>query len=90
VVFYLSLTVFYVETLSEGARVSTRISGAAFALAILLDLGFGSAVAQQLPAVSAINGKAEFDAGVLSLPSVAFVGWAAGTITLPVGDRFGI
>ena len=69
---------------------SARILGATFALASLLDLGFGSAIAQQLPAVSAINGKAEFDAGVLSLPSVAFIGRAAGTITLPVGDRFGI
>jgi hypothetical protein len=70
--------------------VSTRISGAVLALAILLDPGFGSAVAQPLPAVSAINGKAEFDAGVLSLPSFAFVGRAAGTVTIPVGDRFGI
>ena len=69
---------------------STRIWGTVLALVILLDLGSAAAVAQQLPAVSAVNGKAAFDAGVLSLPSVAFVGRAAGTITLPVGDRFGI
>ena len=49
-----------------------------------------SALAQQLPAVSAPNGKLEFDAGALTLPSPAFVGRAAGTITIPVGERFGV
>jgi len=65
--------------------------GRASALAtILLWLNFGSASAQQLPAVSAPNGKIEFDAGMLTLPSAAFMGRAAGTLTLPLGDRFGI
>jgi hypothetical protein len=40
--------------------------------------------------VSAINGKIEFDAGVLSLPSPAFAGRAAGAITVPVGSAFGL
>ncbi|MEO9231117.1 MAG: hypothetical protein ABI216_19520, partial [Devosia sp.] len=46
--------------------------------------------AQQLPAVSALNGKLEFDAGALSLPAPAFMARAAGTITVPLGDRFGL
>jgi hypothetical protein len=41
------------------------------------------------PAVSAPNGKIEFDAGALSIPS-SFVGRVAGTLTLPVGDTFGV
>lgn len=57
---------------------------------LLLCLDFGSAAAQQLPAVSAPNGKIEFDAGALTLPSAAFMGRAAGTLTLPLGDRFGL
>ena len=55
------------KILSEGDRLAIHIFSAAFALAILLDMDFGPAFAQQLPAVSAINGEAEFDAGVLSL-----------------------
>jgi len=43
----------------------------------------------QQAAVSAPNGKLEFDAGVLNVPS-GFVGRIAGTLTLPIGDRFGI
>ena len=46
--------------------------------------------AQQLPAVSALNGKFEFDAGALSLPSPGFVGRAAGTLTVPLGSQFGL
>jgi hypothetical protein len=41
------------------------------------------------PAVSAANGKIEFDAGALSVPS-SFVGRIAGTLTVPIGDQFGI
>ena len=40
---------------------------------------------KQLPAVSAVNGKFEFDAGALSLPSPGFMGRAAGTLTVPIG-----
>ena len=40
--------------------------------------------------MSAINGKIEFDAGVLSLPSPGFVGRAAGAITVPIGSDFGL
>ena len=50
----------------------------------------GAAIAQDLPAVSAPNGKVEFNAGVLTLPAPAFVARAAGTLTLPVGSQFGI
>ncbi|MEO8758500.1 MAG: hypothetical protein ABI398_12220, partial [Devosia sp.] len=32
----------------------------------------------------------EFDAGALSLPAPAFMARAAGTITVPLGDRFGL
>ena len=42
------------------------------------------------PAVSAPNGKLEFDAGALSLPAPTFMGRAAGTLTLPLGQRFGL
>jgi hypothetical protein len=66
------------------------IARGALALAtMLLCLNF-PAQAQQLPAVSAPNGKLEFDAGALTLPSPGFVGRAAGTVTLPLGDRFGL
>lgn len=41
------------------------------------------------PAVSQPNGKIEFDAGALSMPT-SFVGRVAGTLTLPLGDSFGI
>lgn len=47
-------------------------------------------VAQQAPAVSAPNGKFEFDAGALNLPSPTFMARAAGTVTVPVGERFGL
>lgn len=43
----------------------------------------------QGPAVSAANGKIEFDAGALDVPQ-SFVSRAAGTITLPIGSEFGI
>lgn len=49
-----------------------------------------AAIGQQLPAVSAVNGKLEFDAGALSLPSPGFVGRAAGTLTVPLGAQFGL
>ena len=65
------------------------IACGALALATTL-LCLNSALAQQLPAVSAPNGKLEFDAGALTLPTPAFVGRAAGTITIPVGERFGV
>ncbi len=66
-----------------------RFSPGALALAALL-CAISAATAQQLPAVSAVNGKFEFDAGALSLPSPAFMGRAAGTLTVPLGDRFGL
>lgn len=68
--------------------VSRLLSGAA-ALGALL-CAVSAATAQELPAVSAVNSKFEFDAGVLSLPSPAFMGRAAGTLTVPIGDRFGV
>ena len=58
--------------------------------ALVLCLAAPPIAAQQLPAVSALNGKVEFDAGALSLPSPSFMGRAAGTITVPLGDRFGL
>jgi len=66
------------------------VSGALALGAVLFAATSPVAVAQQLPAVSAVNGKIEFDAGMLSLPSPAFMGRAAGTLTVPVGDRFGL
>ena len=50
---------------------------------------FVSPVLAQGPAVSAANGKFEFDAGALNVPQV-FVSRAAGTLTLPLGDAFGL
>lgn len=67
----------------------SRFSSGALALGVLFCATSG-VVAQQLPAVSALNGKIEFDAGVLSLPSPAFMGRAAGTLTVPIGERFGL
>lgn len=64
-------------------------SRAAFAAATMITIA-GTAAAQQLPAVSTLNGKFEFDAGALSLPSPSFAGRAAGAITVPVGERFGV
>ena len=49
-----------------------------------------AALAQERPAVSGLNGKFEFSAGALTLPTPAFVGRAAGAITVPLGDRFGL
>lgn len=48
------------------------------------------AIAEDVPAVSAPNAKVEFDAGALSLPSAMFMARAAGTVTLPIGARFGL
>jgi hypothetical protein len=64
--------------------------GASASAALLFCIFSGVASAQQLPAVSAPNGKIEFDAGVLSQPSPSFLGRVAGTITVPVGQQFGI
>lgn len=50
----------------------------------------GGAHAQQAPAVSAPNGKVAFDAGALNLPGPAFMARAAGTLTVPIGERFGL
>jgi hypothetical protein len=63
----------------------------ALALAVgFLCLDCSPAVAQQLPAVSAINGKFEFNAGALTLPALTFMARAAGAITVPLGQRFGL
>ena len=60
------------------------------ALALLLLVGGTPRLgAAQGPAVSAPNGKFEFDAGALTVPQ-SFVGRIAGALTLPLGDRFGI
>jgi hypothetical protein len=56
----------------------------------ILGAAAGAVGAQQLPAVSGPNGKLEFDAGALSLPTPTFVTRAAGTLTLPVGTSFGL
>ncbi|HVY52701.1 MAG TPA: hypothetical protein VHA07_14215 [Devosia sp.] len=65
--------------------------GGAAALASILYCVFSAMVAgQELPAVSAPNGKIEFDAGALSLPQPAFLKRFAGTLTLPLGKRFGL
>jgi hypothetical protein len=40
--------------------------------------------------VSGLNGKVEFDAGALSLPAPSFMARAAGTLTVPIGERFGL
>ncbi len=42
------------------------------------------------PAVSAPNGKLEFDAGALNVPAPGFLFRAAGSLTLPVSDSFGV
>lgn len=57
---------------------------------ILLCLFSNAALAQQKPAVSGLNGKFEFSAGALSLPTPAFMGRAAGALTVPLGDGFGL
>ena len=58
--------------------------------ASVLCFDFSQAEAQQLPAVSALNGKFEFNAGALTLPAPTFMGRAAGAITVPLGERFGL
>lgn len=55
------------------------------AFAILCTQG---ALAQTLPAVSDVNGRVEFNAGALSTPN-SFLGSAAGSLSVPLGDRFG-
>jgi hypothetical protein len=64
------------------------VLGAFLAPAVLFCLW--SVAAAQAPAVSGINGKIEFDAGLLTLPTPGFVTRAAGTLTLPVGSGFGL
>ena len=64
----------------------------ALALAVVMFCLFieNAAIAQQAPAVSAPNGKIEFDAGALNLPGPIFMARAAGTVTVPIGERFGL
>lgn len=66
-----------------------RCGAAALAAAMLCLFG-ATAGAQEAPAVSAPNGKIEFDAGALNLPSPTFMARAAGTVTVPIGERFGL
>ncbi len=65
------------------------MGAAAWQVAYAADLPDGTIMQPdtQLPAVSGINGKWEFDPGILT--SSAGVR-AAGSITVPVGDRFGV
>lgn len=65
-------------------------SGALALATAMLCIFVSAAWAQQAPAVSAPNGKIEFDAGALSLPAPTFTVRAAGTITVPIGERFGV
>ena len=58
--------------------------------AILFCLSCNAALAQERPAVSGLNGKFEFSAGALTLPTPTFVGRAAGALTIPLGNRFGL
>lgn len=62
----------------------------AFAVVVFCLLCGGHAAIAQAPAVSAPNGKLEFDAGALSLPGVTFMARVAGTMTVPLGERFGL
>ena len=66
------------------------LSGAQALATILLCLYCNAALAQERPAVSGLNGKFEFSAGALTLPTPSFVGRAAGALTVPLGDRFGL
>ena len=71
---------------------ATDLKAGAPALATLIFCAFAMACSPAEaagPAVSAPNGKVEFDAGALSVPS-SFVGRVAGTLTVPLGDQFGI
>jgi hypothetical protein len=58
--------------------------------ALLLAWPPSAATAQTLPAVSSANGRLELDAGVLSLPAPGFTSRAAGSLTLPLGEQFGL
>jgi len=58
--------------------------------AVLFCLSCNAALAQERPAVSGLNGKFEFSAGALTLPTPTFVGRAAGALTIPLGNRFGL
>jgi len=58
--------------------------------AVLFCLSCNAALAQERPAVSGLNGKFEFSAGALTLPTPTFVGRAAGALTVPLGNRFGL
>jgi hypothetical protein len=74
-----------------GVFVKGYTLGGAAAPAIILFCLFGSAAfSQEKPAVSGINGKFEFSAGALTLPTPSFVGRVAGALTVPLGDRFGL
>lgn len=64
-------------------------SAAALAL-FLVCSSWAETAAQEAPAVSAPNAKIAFEAGALDLPAPAFLSHAAGTLTLPLGDRFGL
>lgn len=84
-------TLLTISTKPEGlgahmAKVLIRAAMAAAAAITIVSIS----VAQDLPAVSAINGKFEFDAGALTLPTPGFAGRAAGAITMPVGSEFGV
>jgi hypothetical protein len=68
---------------------SFGVCGATALAAIVFCFASDAALAQQGPAVSGLNGKIEFDAGALSLPTPNFMARAAGTLTVPLGDRFG-
>lgn len=75
----------------QGASVKSNFWCGAVALAAaMLCLFGGTATAQQAPAVSAPNGKIEFDAGALNLPGPTFMARAAGTVTVPIDEYFGL
>ena len=69
---------------------SRILSCGIIAAASLLAIVTTDAAAQQLPAVSDINGKIEFDAGVLTFPAPMFASRAAGALTVPLGADFGL
>lgn len=70
-------------------RLLLRAGALAPAVLVILSIAGAPGAQSAGPAVSGPNGKIEFDAGALSVPT-GFVGRAAGTVTLPVGARFGI
>ncbi|RYE08370.1 MAG: hypothetical protein EOP22_13860 [Hyphomicrobiales bacterium] len=67
-----------------------RVVLQAFCAVFISSIAIGPGAAQQLPAVSGLNGKIEFNAGLLNVPAPTFVGRAAGAVTVPVGDSFGL